>query len=267
MENTTQKQNTTQYTAQNRLYKNSQEPVTIDLLEVLAALKKRFWLVLLAVLLGVGIAFVYTMLVMTPQYTSSASVLVLPKEQEYTSVSDLQYGTSLTNDYKILINSTAVIQKVNENLNIGSGDYKMRVANEPNTRILLINVQCPDPVKAKSIADEYAKVSSAYIGEKMEVTPPKVIEEGKVPKSPSSPNLFRNLWIGGLIGLAIAVLIVVLQVMLNDTIKTGDDMEKYLGIYLLASVPDRKDYINNSRGKKKRRSKTKRGKGLTAGSR
>ncbi|MBQ1311131.1 MAG: polysaccharide export protein [Blautia sp.] len=225
---------------------------TIDLLEVLQAMKKKFWLLILAALVGGCIAWAYTAFLVTPMYTSTASVLVLPKEQEYSSVSDLQYGTSLTSDYKVLINSSAVISKVEDNLEITPDiKYSVSVENQTNTRILLISVKCNDAVEAKHIVDEIARVSSEYIAEKMEVTAPKVIEEGKVPLSQSSPNMLRNLEIGALIGLLIAVLIVVLQVVLNDTIKSGDDMEKYLGIYLLASVPDRKDYINTKKSGKK----------------
>ena len=41
---------------------------------------------------------------------------------------------------------------------------------------------------------------------------------------------------------------------MDDTVKSEEDIEKYLGIPTLASVPDRKDYIT---GKKKKTKKSK----------
>ena len=53
---------------------------------------------------------------------------------------------------------------------------------------------------AKKIADTLAKTSSDFIGDKMEVTPPKIIEEGEVPTVKTSPNTKKNVLIGALAG-------------------------------------------------------------------
>jgi hypothetical protein len=43
----------------------------------------------------------------------------------------------------------------------------------------------------------------------------------------------------------------VLQTILDDTIKSEEDIEKYLGLSTLSSVPDRKDYIDQKNKKNK----------------
>lgn len=111
---------------------------------------------------------------------------------------------------------------------------------------------------AKTIVNELADVSSAYIGRQMEVVPPKVIEEGVVPSAPTSPNVMKNTILGALAGLVIAAGIIVVRTIINDTIRSEDDVEKYLGIPVLASIPDRKDYISgrtSKQAKKKKRRK------------
>ena len=53
--------------------------------------------------------------------------------------------------------------------------------------------------------------------------------------------------------LACAAIVVVLTIM-DDTIKTEEDIEKYLGISVLAKVPDRKDFVNVKSKKNKKKS-------------
>lgn len=111
-------------------------------------------------------------------------VYILSKETTLTSLADLQIGSQLTQDYKIIVTSRPVISEVIDKLKLDIS-YENMVSkitiNNPNdTRILSITAQDPDPVMAKDIADSVAKTSSEYIGDIMEMVPPKVIEEGTV---------------------------------------------------------------------------------------
>ena len=127
--------------------------------------------------------------------------------------------------------------------------------NPTDTRILNVSVTNSNPELAKEIVDELASVASAYIGDKMEVIPPKIIEKAELPTVKTSPSLAKNTMLGLLLSAGIVVVITVM----NDSIKTEDDIEKYLGISTLAVVPDRKDYIGSK--KKKHKKKRKNGKG------
>ena len=232
----------------------SAEEDVIDLREVYFALKKRFWVILATGLFFACAAAAVTIFLMTPLYQSTASVLVLSKETTLTSIADLQLGTQLTNDYEVLITSTSVLEQVIVNLGLDVETEELRssvtVKNPQDTRILDITVENPDPIMAKRIADEVAAVSASYVGDKMEVIPPKIIENAKIPTVQSSPSLRRNVMIAFLAGLMLAGGVVVLLSYMDDTIKNEDDLARYLGISLLASVPDRKDYIN-TKGKRK----------------
>ena len=100
-----------------------------------------------------------------------------------------------------------------------------------------------DVMMAKKIADTLAKTSADFIGDKMEVTPPKIIEEGEVPTIQTSPSTKKNVLIGALAGLVLSAGVIILLTLMDDTIKSEDDIENYLGLTTLASIPDRKDYI------------------------
>lgn len=240
------------------------EEIEIDLREIFYALKKKILIILATGLLFGCFACVYTKVFVNPIYTSSSTMLVLTKETTLASVADLQLGTQLTKDYTVLINSRPVLQEVIDNLGLNM-DYKelkstLTITNPEDTRILEISVQNSDPETAKAIVDELASISSAYIGDKMEVVPPKIIEEGEVPTVRTSPNMTKTVILGVALGLVLSMGVIVLLEVLNDTIKTEDDIVKYLNLSTLASVPDRKDFINKKAKKKSKNQRRMEGK-------
>ena len=91
----------------------------------------------------------------------------------------------------------------------------------------------------------------------MEVVPPKIIEVGKIATIRTSPSVKKNAEIGFLLGFVACAAIVVVLTIMDDTIKTEEDIEKYLGISVLAKVPDRKDYVNMKNKKPKSNKKNK----------
>lgn len=234
------------------------DEMEIDLREIFYALKKRIFMILAVGLLCGCLSCVYTKFFMTPVYTSTSSMLVLTKETTLSSLADLQMGSQLTKDYTVLTTSREVLQKVIENqeLNISYKALKSCITldNPADTRILNVSVTYPDAEKAKAIVDELANVASSYIGDKMEVIPPKIIEDGEIPTVQTSPSMSKNTMLGLVAGLILSAGIVVVITIMNDSIKTEDDIEKYLGISTLAVVPDRKDYIGKKKKSKKKKS-------------
>ena len=223
-----------------KVYEN--EEVEIDLLELLAALKRRIWLILLAAVIGGGIAGAFSKFVLTPQYTSTAMMYILSKETTLTSLADLQIGSQLTKDYEVIVKSRPILEDVIQSLGLNLTheelEEKITLENPTDTRILSISVEDPDPVMAKTIVDEIANASSEYIGDIMEMVPPKMIEDGEVPQKKSSPSNGRNAVLGALIAVMLVCGSIVLQVLLNDTVQT-EDVAKYLELTVLASVPER----------------------------
>lgn len=231
------------------------EEIEIDLLQLWNAVRHRIWLVLLAGFIVADIAFAFTKFLITPMYSSSATMLVVTKETTLSSLADLQLGSQLTNDYEILISSRPVLQQTVEELNLDISYKRLRsmitISNPNDSRMLIISTMQPDPELAKSVVDTVAQISSEYIAEKMEVTAPKIIEEGEVPINQSSPSLLRNTAIGGMLGILAAVFLICVAVILNDSIQTEDDIERYLQLPVLAVVPDKSGSSRKSAGRKK----------------
>lgn len=218
------------------------DEIEIDLLELFYALRHRWWAILLALVIGAGAAGVYTKKLIAPHYQSTSMVYVLSKETTLASLADLQIGSQLTKDYSVIIKSRPVLQEVidKQNLDLTTDELgkMITIDNPSDTRILSITVEDIEPMRAKAIVDEVTKSASNYIGDIMEMVPPKVIEDGVVAVKPSSPSVKKNAAVGGL-GLAVLVCgLICLKTVLDDTIKSEEDIEKYLGLSVLAVIPD-----------------------------
>nr|WP_314461338.1 Wzz/FepE/Etk N-terminal domain-containing protein [uncultured Clostridium sp.] len=222
------------------------QEIQIDLLELFYKLKRKMWLIILiTVLSGVG-AGVYSRYILMPQYTSTAMLYVLSKESSLTSLTslaDLQVGSQLTKDYKIMITSRPVMEKVVKSLglNMSYKDLKKRISvtNPTDTRILTLTVQDTDPERAKKIVDEIALTASDYIGDMMEMVQPKIFEEGEVPSAKTGPDNKKNALMGAAAGMFIILAVLTVGVIIDDTIRNEEDVERYLGLTVLAAVPNR----------------------------
>lgn len=222
---------------------NENEEYQIDLLELFYKLKQKLWLIILITILAGGGTGVYSKYILTPEYTSTAMIYVLSKETTMYSLTDLQVGTQLTKDYKIMVTSRPVLEKVVESLGLNMSYKELRkrisIANPTDTRILTLAVQDTDPNQAKAIVDKIALTASDYIGDIMEMDPPKIIEEGEVPTVKTSPDVKKNAMMGAAAGIVLICLVLSVGVILDDTIRSEEDVEHYLGLSVLAAVPNR----------------------------
>ena len=235
----------------------------IDLFQLLLALKKKIVVILAAVLAGGLIAGIYTHFFITPVYSSTSMMLVLGNESSESSLTDLQVGSQLTGDYSVLIKSRPILQEVIDNLGLDMSYQQLEgmitIQTPENARILEVTVTYADPQMAKQIVDEVSSVSTTFIGEQMGMAAPKIIEDGDVPAGPVSPSLRRNILLGAVAGGVIAAGIVILIAILNDTIKSEEEISRYLGLPSLGSVPVRESaesartVMPRKKKKKKRR--------------
>ena len=208
-----------------------EDEVEIDLGEIFHLMLSKLWLLILCFIVGATLAFGGTKFLVTPKYSASSMIYILTKTTSVTSLADIQMGSQLTADFEILATSRPVVEEVIEKLDLNYS-YEQLVSmiatdNQTDTRILRFTV-----------TDENAKAERvAYV---MASDKPKVVEEAVVPQNPSSPNTKKNTLLGGL-GLAfVAAAIILIKYLMDDTIMTEEDVKKYLGIHMLAAIPEEK---------------------------
>ncbi len=220
---------------------NKNEEMEIDLLDLFYLIKSRLWIIILSGAIVAAAAGLISSFVLTPIYTSTAQLYILSKSTSITSLADIQLGTQLTQDYMVLVKSRTVVNQVIDNLGVDMTYEEMEklidVTNQNNTRILQLSVSYPDAYLAKEIVNEFAEVSKKQIAVIMDTAEPTIVDKAVVATNPSSPNVQKNVIIGGLIGLILASAIIIVLYLMDDTIKSDEDIEKYLGISTLGLIP------------------------------
>lgn len=217
------------------------DEIEIDLKDLFFELLSEWKKIFASTVLVAAIMFIASAFILTPQYQST-SKLYLIKGDALSSLSDLQLGTSLATDYMEIIDDKPILDEVIDNLGLKDMSYgqlkgMMEFNNPANTRIIEITVNYPDPKIAKSIVDETADVAARFIHEKMKQEKPSVLRYGYIATSPVSPNVIKNTVLGALLGALLAIGIITVTYLLNDTIMTPDDMERKIGLQVLASIP------------------------------
>ena len=218
-----------------------QEEDTIDLLDLFMGLLAHWKLIAATALAGAVLAALYTFFLVTPMYKATATIYVVSRNDSVLNFSDLQVGSELTSDYIKVFEMWEVHEKVISALDL---DYTynqmasmLSVTNTADTRMLDITVTDSDPEEAAAIANEYAEVGTKYISEKMKTDEPTLMSSARVPANPFSPSKAKNILLGFALGFVLSCGVVVLRTMLDDTYKSADDIRKYTGMVVMASIP------------------------------
>ena len=233
--------------------KHESDVEEIDLKELFFEVVAEWKKVLVSTILAGAIMFVVSAFILTPQYEST-SKLYLIKSGGISSLTDLQLGTNLATDYMEIIDGRPILDQVIQNLSLDMTYDELKeiltFVNPSSSRIIEITVTHPDPQTAKAIADELADVAAAYIEEKMDQDKPSVLQYGYVASKPVSPSVLKNSVLGAFAGAFLAIGIIVITYLMNDTIMTPDDMERKVGLKVLASLPFDEEEDDGEKGAK-----------------
>lgn len=235
---------------------NDKEEDTIDLGAIFNLLLARIgWIILMGVLVGI-VAFVITKFVIVPKYTTSTQILVINENKNAAdsagnavNFSNIQSSTYLAKDYVYMITSKPVMQQVISELGLQDISYsdlasQISVTTPDDTRILIISVTDENPVKAKQIADSVRENSIEHIQSVIGTDTVRSIDGdigAVVPTSQSSPNVKRDTILGVLLGIIIACAIIILRYILDDSIKTEEDVHNRIGLSVLVNMPFKND--------------------------
>lgn len=233
---------------------NNNDEIEINLGEVFHLVISKLGVIILSgILLGV-LSIIGTMLFITPKYESTTKIMVLNKQDNNTLTSaDMQTSTQLTKDYAELIQSRTVLEGVIAQLNLDMTYKEMlnkvSVETSSDSRIVSISVTDEDPYTASEIANAVRDMAAEHIQSVMDIEAVNVVDTANIPNEKASPSLAKNGVIGGLLGVIIAMAAVIIIYLTNDTIKVEEDVERYLGLSVLGSIPFSE---KESRSKKKK---------------
>ncbi len=241
----------------------NEEEIEIDMGELLRYLAGKAGYIILTALAFAVLALAVTTFCMTPRYTSMTKMYVLNRQtNEGVTSSDLQSSTYLTKDYMEMIRSRTVIEAVIADLNLNStyedvlGQIDVSAASD--TRVIAISVTDKDPYEARDIANAVRNAAAAHIQSVMNTEAVTVVDEANIPTKKSSPSTIKNVEVAGGVGLFLALAVCVVLYLMNDKVTTAEDVERYLGLSVLASMPLEEEEVRRKKARKKLEKKKRR---------
>lgn len=217
------------------------DEIEIDLKEVFYLLLSHWKSIFLAMLIGAAIFGAYHTFLLKPSYQADASIYITSTDSMI-SFSDLQLSAALTDDYANIIKSRTVLNRVIDELDLNL-NYKqlgalISVDNPDSTHIVDIKVTCDDPELSRNITNALMNISVDQIYQVIGSGEPTVIDYAMAEAVQDvTPSLKKYLMLGALLGALIVCAIVVLRMLTDTTLKTVDDIDRYLHLPVLAAVP------------------------------
>ncbi|MGK8866565.1 capsular polysaccharide biosynthesis protein CpsC [Streptococcus oralis] len=222
-----------------------QNMMEIDVFHLLKILWKRKLLIALVAFVTGIVAFAYSSFIVKPEFTSTTRIYVVNRNQgdkPGLTNQDLQAGSYLVKDYREIILSQDVLEKVATDLKLELPPKdlasKIKVTVPVDTRIVSISVTDRAPEEASRIANSLREVAAQKIISVTRVSDVTTLEEARPATSPSSPNIRRNTMVGFLAGAVVMVVTVLLVELLDTRVKRPEDIEDVMQIALLGVVPN-----------------------------
>ena len=222
-----------------------QNTMEIDVFHLFKILWKRKILVALVAIVAGALAFAYSAFIVKPEFTSTTRIYVVNRNQgdkPGLTNQDLQAGSYLVKDYREIILSQDVLEKVTSNLKLDLSPKdlasKVKVTVPVDTRIVSISVNDRVPEEASRIANSLREVAAEKIISITRVSDVTTLEEARPAIAPSSPNIRRNTIIGLLGGTVFTVIAVLIVELVDTRVKRPEDIEDVMQIALLGVVPN-----------------------------
>lgn len=218
----------------------------MEIKEYLNIIIKRIWLIILLPILASLVSAYVSFYMLEQIYEANTTLYIInkPNDKEYTIVyNDLIMGQQLVKDYKEIAKSRRITANVIkeldlENISPTALSNKINVNAKSDTRLIEIKVQDKSPQMAVDIANKLTEVFTEEIQEIMRLENVSIVDSAVLPSSPVKPNPKMNIAVAFVLGLLIALGISFAIEYLDDTIKTAEDIEKYLNLTVLGTIPE-----------------------------
>ena len=227
-----------------------EEYVTIDLQEIFNLLMKKIvWIILCAAVCGL-IGFAVNWFFLKPVYQADAMIIVNTRDEQNVLITNDQINSArqLVNTYEVILKSDTVLDQVisaltarglsgANRLTVSNLKKKITVTPVNNTQVMKISAQDYDPDLALAMVDEILTVAPSIIIRTVKAGSVEVVSFPKLEPKPVSPKKMRNLVLSVAGGAVAAAAFIIIQDLLDNTVKTDEDIRKKLDMPVLGVIP------------------------------
>jgi capsular polysaccharide biosynthesis protein len=219
----------------------------LDLLELVHIVLKRKWIIVATTIFATVFSILLTMFAITPMYESNTTLMV--NSSKSSSLGDIASGFDLGSinlsqklvvTYSEIVKSRIVLEAVIDRIDLDMtyNGLLTSITSSPvgSTEILKISVKNADPVKAAEIANTISDVFIKEVMRILKVDNVEIIDKAIPIDNPINIKLMLNGAIAFILGIMAGVFMIFILEMLDGTIRTADDIEKYLGLPVIGSI-------------------------------
>ena len=238
--------------------------------DILFIIRKHWIAIIVFIFLGTAAGFTWTKVeqAVKPVYQSTGTMLVSYDSGKDTQITtEYNFSNYITNTYVAFIKEEAVLSKAAEKLNentelnkpitFTAGSLKSNLSVSSNSLILTVSYTATDADDAKTILQTIIDTASEVADSPKldEAGNPILDSEGnpepkykflngnltpvsEAKKGRQVSHTLRNTVIGFGAGVVIAFLYVVLRELLDNKFKSSEEVERMLGVPVLAGIPD-----------------------------
>lgn len=216
------------------------DEVQIDLSELFKLIKKHLRLIIIFMLVGIILVGSYTTFMVDKKYSSQGTILL--KSDVVDGAVDsrqLVSNNSMIANYIKLLQGNNIQDKIAKNLDISKGIVRssLQISNTEDTQIIEITATTTDAGLSKRIVDETIKVFTETVKEMLDVSNIIIVDNAEINAYPVSPSLQKNMFLGAVGGIVIALGYILLTYLLDSKIKTPEVAEQVLDLPVLGMVP------------------------------
>ncbi|MFD2672706.1 YveK family protein [Marinicrinis sediminis] len=227
----------------------------MELKKYFDTMKKRWWLIVLFVLVSCTTTFVFSTYYVQPVYEASTKLLVNQTEDTGElplDVNTLNMNILLINTYKEIVRSPAVMDEVVAQypaLNLTTEDLieRVRVDSESQTQVMTLSVQDPSYDVAAQIVNAVSVVFQSKIETIMNLKNVEILFDARPKSDPAPVNMspMISLILSFILSLCAGIGMTFLLEYLDESVHSEEDLEAQFQIPTLGMIRKlkRKDFI------------------------
>lgn len=215
----------------------------IELRKLLSVILKKWWIIVLCLVIGTVATYIITTKYIQPVYEARTSLFIGKEKGDIGSISigDFQLNSKLITDYREIAKSrlvaTEVITNLGLNMPISTFRYNLSISTVKDSRLFTIKVKHANAKVATDVANEIATVLVEKVAQIIDVKNVQVIDEALVPSAPIQSNKRKNIAIAGAISIMVGLLIIFIIQLFDHTMKSEEDVERHLGLTVIGVIP------------------------------
>lgn len=222
----------------------------LNIMDLVDMLMRRWWIMLVSMLLVGVMAFVFTEVFISPAYRSEGALYVNSTTDQQMNqtltMSTLTASQQLVSTYAEILKRRTFLESVSKDIDNKYSAQQLKgmisISSVNDTEIMQISVTSGDPDDSYLIAHSVLMRAPDELIRVVEAGSVKLLDDAKKNTAAVSPNIRQNTLIGALLGLIIGALIIFLLEIIDTRIKDAASITAKYGEPVLGEIPTLTDF-------------------------